>query len=72
MSNRLEEKIIDLETSLGLLQRDFEKQNEVLIANTRVLQQMELSIKRLFDQVSNLHANPDNPRTLEDEKPPHY
>ena len=72
MSKHLEEKIIDLETSLGLLQRDFEKQNEVLIANTRVLQQMELSIKRLFDQVSNLHANPDNPRTLEDEKPPHY
>ncbi|MCP4079622.1 MAG: SlyX family protein [Planctomycetaceae bacterium] len=72
MSNRLEEKIIDLETSLGLLQRDFEKQNEVLIANTRVLQQMELSIKRLFDQVTNLHANTDNSRTLEDEKPPHY
>ncbi|MDG2014065.1 MAG: SlyX family protein [Pirellulaceae bacterium] len=72
MSDRLEEKIIDLEISLGLLQRDFEKQNEVLLANTRTLQQMELSIKRLFDQVTNLHASTDNQRTLEDEKPPHY
>jgi len=72
MSHNLEKKIIDLETSFGLLQRDFEKQNEVLLQNTRTIQQMELSIKRLFDNLGNLQSHSDSGRTLEDEKPPHY
>ncbi len=72
MNQDLDQKIIDLETSLGLLQRDFEKQNEVLLQNTRQLQQMQLNIQRLIDQVLQLQSNPDSGRTLEDERPPHY
>lgn len=72
MSKILEQKMIDLETSFGLLQRDYEKQNEMLLHNTRKLQQMELNLKRLMDQIINLQTNPDSGRTLEDEKPPHY
>jgi len=69
----MQQKLIDLETSLGLLQRDYEKQNDVLLANTRQLQQMELHIKRLIDQVAGLQAGGGgNDQLLTDEKPPHY
>ncbi len=67
-----EQKMIDLETSLGLLQRDFEKQNEMLLQNTRLIQQMELNIKRLIDQVASLQSNSGGDRLMTDEKPPHY
>jgi len=72
MNQPIEQKLIDLESSLGLLQRDFEKQNEMLLENTRQIQQMQLSIQRLFDQVAQLQTNPESSRLLEDEKPPHY
>lgn len=72
MNQSQEQKLIDLESSLGLLQRDFEKQNEMLLENTRQLQQMQLSIRRLFDQIAQLQTNPESSRLLEDEKPPHY
>lgn len=72
MNQSIEQKLIDLESSLGLLQRDFEKQNEMLLENTRQIQQMQLSIQRLFDQVAQLQTNPESSRLLEDEKPPHY
>lgn len=72
MNQSQEQKLIDLESSLGLLQRDFEKQNEMLLENTRQLQQMQMSIRRLFDQIAQLQTNPESSRLLEDEKPPHY
>lgn len=72
MTNQTEQKIVDLETSLGLLQRDFEKQNEMLLQNTRLIQRMELNIKRLMDQVAGLQASSGGERLLKDEKPPHY
>ena len=72
MNQPIEQKLIDLESSLGLLQRDFEKQNEMLLENTRQIRQMQLSIQRLFDQVAQLQTNPESSRLLEDEKPPHY
>ena len=72
MKNYVEQKIIDLESSMGLLQRDYEKQNEMLLQNTRLIQQMDLNLKRLFDQLQNLQTDPDAGRTIEDERPPHY
>lgn len=72
MNSSLEQKLIDLESSLGLLQRDFEKQNEMLLENTRQLQQLQMNVRRIFDQLAQLQSNPESSRLLEDEKPPHY
>lgn len=71
-NDRLQQKVIDLETSLGLLQRDFEKQNEMLLANTRLLQQLEMSVKRLTDIVAGLQADSGGEQLMKQEKPPHY
>jgi uncharacterized coiled-coil protein SlyX len=72
VSEELRRKIIDLESSLGLLQRDYELQNEVLLEQTRRIRQMELSIRRLMDQVTFLQANLQGGDVAGDERPPHY
>ena len=71
---QLEKRLIDLETSLGLLQHDFEAQNEMILLNTRQLEQMQRTIKRMSAMIEALPptGSPEGPRSLEDEKPPHY
>lgn len=71
-TEKLQSKIIDLETSLGLLQHDFDQQNQMLLENTKQIQQMELTIKRLIDQIAGLQSTVSGGRLAEVEKPPHY
>ena len=70
----LEKRLIDLETSLGLLQHDFEAQNEMILLNTRQIDQMQRTIKRMSAIIEALPptGSTEQPRNLEDEKPPHY
>jgi uncharacterized coiled-coil protein SlyX len=70
MSADLQKKLIDLETSLGLLQYDFEKQNEMLLITQRRVDVLENAVARLTSLVESLRIEP--ARTLADDKPPHY
>ena len=64
-------RFVDLETSYGLLQRDFEKQNEAILWLTKRLSGLEKTVEKLHSQLENVETlrTPTNPV---DEKPPHY
>lgn len=64
-------KLIDLESALGLLQHDFEQQNRVLLEDTKRLDRLENTLRHLASQFEMLRT-PAEPRTLEDDRPPHY
>ncbi len=70
MSVNLQQKIIDLETSLGLLQHDFDKQNEMLLITQRRVDVLENAVARLTSFVESVRLDP--ARTPADDKPPHY
>ena len=70
MSVDLQKKLIDMETSLGLLQHDFEKQNEMLLITQRRVDVLENAVARLTSLVESLRIDPT--RTPADDKPPHY
>ncbi|MEZ6093846.1 MAG: SlyX family protein [Pirellulaceae bacterium] len=63
-------RIIELESNLGLLQRDYEIQNQMLLNDKRRIDQLELAVSRLLDQVERMRIDPN--RSALDEKPPHY
>lgn len=70
---QLEQRLIDLETTLGLLQHDFEAQNEMILVNNRQLDQLQRAVRRLTTMVEAIPpSGASEPRNLEDEKPPHY
>lgn len=71
MDPDLKKKLIDLESALGLLQHDFEQQNRVLVEDSRRLDRLEKSLRHLASQLE-LMRPPAEPRTLEDDRPPHY
>ncbi|MBX3417517.1 MAG: SlyX family protein [Pirellulaceae bacterium] len=70
MTRELEQKLIDLEINLGLLQRDFEKQNEMVLLDKRRIDLLEQAVARLTSQLDAMRIEP--ARTLLDDKPPHY
>jgi uncharacterized coiled-coil protein SlyX len=71
MNESLNKKLVEIESALGLLQHDFEKQNEAILWLTRRIAGLEKSIERLGFQIANLESTR-SPATLKDEKPPHY
>ncbi len=71
MNEKIRQKLIDLETALGLLQHDYEQQNEMILANSRRLDKIEKLLRNMHLQIESLQI-PHEPRTLEDDKPPHY
>ena len=72
MSNPLQQQFHDLESSFGLLQRDFEQQNDELVKLARRLQSLEETVLRLVDQIQLLQNGLTGQPSLEDERPPHY
>ncbi len=70
MPKDLERKLIELETNLGLLQRDFEKQNEMMLVDKRRIDLLEQAVARLSSLLETIRIDPT--RTLVDDKPPHY
>ncbi len=70
MPDASKQKLIDLETSLGLLQHDFEAQNQMLLRALRQIDLLENSVARLVAQLDSMRY--DSGRTAQDEKPPHY
>ena len=71
MDEQTEKRLNDLESSLGLLQHDFEAQNEMILLNTRLLNQLEKAINRLVSEIEGMKTD-EGPRSPEDEVPPHY
>ena len=71
MEEQTKKRLIELESSLGLLQHDFEAQNEMILLNTRLLHKLERAIARIVSEVEELKTD-DEPRKAEDEVPPHY
>lgn len=65
------DRFVDLETSYGLLQRDFEQQNEAILWLTKRIGGLEKTIEKLQSQLENMENS--QPRSGPvDEKPPHY
>ena len=71
MNEDLIQRLINLETNLGLLQHDFDAQNEMILLNTKMLATLEKSVERLFAEIEAL-KNDEGPESLEDQVPPHY
>jgi|GEM_PF-3650535 len=71
MDRETAQKVIDLETTLGLLQRDFEKQNEMILLDARRLDRLEREVRELRDRVEMVRAAADS-EPIPDERPPHY
>ena len=69
---RLDKRINDLEMKLEYLQRDYETQNEMLLVDAKRILQLEAIVKRLGETVELMSSNSESPKSLEDEKPPHY
>ncbi len=73
MEKSLAERLIELESAYGLLQHDFEAQNEMVLENSRLINHLEVLVRRLSEQIDQLQtATDDEPGSLEDERPPHY
>ena len=72
MNDKLQQKLVDLETSWGLLQHDVEQQNDEIIRLSRRLRHLEDTVQRLRDQLQSLQASSGTESLPEDERPPHY
>jgi len=71
-SIRLDKRINDLEMKLEYLQRDYETQNEMLLIDAKRILELEATVKRLGETVELMSSSNESPKSLEDEKPPHY
>lgn len=71
MTDKLVDKVNDLEASLGLLQHDYEAQNETILWLTGRVKDLENVVKRLARQLEDLETA-NNSGGPVDEKPPHW
>ncbi len=67
-----QQKIIDLETQLGLLQRDFEIQNQMLLLDAKRIDRLEQTLAQLTNQFLQIRDNQTPLPSSEDDRPPHY
>jgi SlyX protein len=73
MEDDLANRITDLEISLAHVQRLFDQLNEVVTSEAIRSDQMHRRIKELEQQLKSVKEKAtEEPRSLEDEKPPHY
>ncbi len=71
MQDRTEKRLTELESALAHLQHDFEAQNEVILANSQRLLELENSLRAIVRRLESVRQGPEI-RNLEDERPPHY
>ena len=71
-NKQMSQRITDLETALMHLQNDFEAINEVVLSNSRRMDELHALLERLSDRFEAHKGASEEERTLEDEKPPHY
>ena len=63
---------LDLETRYTHLQRTVDELNEVMIDQGRKIDSLERKLALLARQLGTLAEREVEPRSLEDDKPPHY
>ena len=68
----LSSRITELEGLFTHLQRTVQELDEAVIAQHRRLEILETRVLRLAAGLDALSGPPEPPRTLEDERPPHY
>ena len=71
-TNRLEEKIINLEERLAFQDDTVQKLDDALSLQQRQIMVLEEQLKHLLDQFRKLEASVPDGGSAEDEKPPHY
>ena len=69
---RLNERSHDLETRYTHLQHTVEQLNEVVVEQAKKIDSLERKLAVLVRQFSSLADRDVEPRSLEDDKPPHY
>ena len=67
----LEKRVETLESTIAFLQHDLDAQNQTILIHTEKIKSLEQSINRMTLQIEQLQADK-GPRSLADEKPPHY
>ena len=74
MSNdSLMQRLVHLESVYAMLQKDFEDQNRELHEQRRQVEKLEMAVRRLSQRLQEVaDSAPEPPRTLEDDRPPHY
>ena len=68
-SDELIQRLVDLESKLLLLEHDFEALNAAFVKRGERLVDLDRQIDALRAQVAD---SGEQPRTLEEERPPHY
>lgn len=69
---RTHHRLNNLESSLAYLQKDYDSLNEAVLENTKRLEQIKQAVTHLTRQLEGLIDASNEPRRVEDEKPPHY
>ena len=69
---RLEARFSDLESRYTHVQRTVEEMNAVVIEQEKRIDTLERKVALLAGQLGSLAERETEPRTLEDDKPPHY
>ena len=67
----LQRRVIDLESKLLLLEHDFEALNAAFMQRAGILTELDNRLTRLIDQLEQ-GGGGEEPRSLEENKPPHY
>ena len=70
--DKLLASIQNLESNLGYMQRDLESQNEMILVDEARIKKLEQALTLINSKLEALIATSQSPRTLEDDKPPHY
>ena len=65
------DRLVDLESKLLLLEHDFEALNAAFLQRGEQLLELERRLTRLTDQIEH-GGGGEEPRSLEENKPPHY
>ena len=63
-------RLTELETTIMHLQSDYDALNSVVLENTKRLEEMRVLLERLLERME--EKKDDQPRSMHDEKPPHY
>ena len=71
MDNQAAKKIVELETSLGLLQHDFDKQNQMIVLDSRRIEKLERELRVLAASLETYRTTSYS-QPIPNDPPPHY
>lgn len=69
MADSQEERLTNVEAAIMHLQKDVDDLSDSLLHNARVMEELKKLIEKLQTEVDSME---DEPRSVKDEKPPHY